>query len=48
MSDLLWQKVFNFEKQIEVLHETQKEQIKINNRLMERIKKLEEKINENN
>jgi len=30
------------------LHETQKEQIKINNRLMERIKKLEEKINENN
>jgi hypothetical protein len=43
MSDLLWQKVFNFEKQIEVMHEIQREQVKINKMLLERIKKIEDK-----
>ena len=43
MSDLLWQKVFNFEKQIEVMHEIQREQVKINKMLLERIKKIEYK-----
>mgnify|MGYP000330918030 FL=1 len=43
MSDLLWQKVFNFEKQIEVMHEIQREQVKINKLLLERIKKIEDK-----
>ena len=43
MSDLLWQKVFSFEKQIEVMHEIQREQVKINKLLLERIKKIEDK-----
>ena len=46
MSDLLWQKVFNFEKQIEVMHEIQREQVKINKMLLERIKKIEDKSSE--
>ena len=43
MSELVWAKIFNFEKQIEYLHKIQKEQIKINNNLIKTIKKLEEK-----
>jgi len=35
--------VFNFEKQIEVMHEIQREQVKINKMLLERIKKIEDK-----
>jgi len=36
-SDLIWQKVFNLEKQVEYLIEFQRQQIKINKNLINKL-----------
>jgi hypothetical protein len=47
VSDLVWEKIFNLEKQVEYLHKFQKEQTKINSNLIRTIKKIEEKNEKN-